>query len=139
VSAKHKILLVDDDKDFVDTIRTVLESGGYEVVAAYDGEACLEKAKTEAPDGIILDIMMRTLGDGMFVAQRLREDEATQKIPIIVVSAINRVPPYNLWPDEAWLPVDVFLEKPVEPEALLAEVRKVLGSPHSSSRSPSSE
>jgi len=63
MSAKHKILLVDDDKDFVDTIRTVLESSGYEVVAAYDGGGCLESAKAEAPDVIVLDIMMRTMGE----------------------------------------------------------------------------
>ena len=126
MSAKHKILLVDDDKDFVDTIRTVLESSGYEVVAAYDGQGCLESAKAEAPDVIVLDIMMRTVGDGMYVAQHLREDEATKGIPIIVVSSINRVPPYSLRPDEAWLPVDVFMEKPVEPEQLLEAVRNSL-------------
>lgn len=139
MSAKHKILLVDDDKDFVDTIRTVLESSGYEVVAAYDGQGCLERAKAEAPDVIVLDIMMRTIGDGMYVAQHLRQDEATRSIPIIVASGINRVPPYSLWPDEAWLPVDMFMEKPLDPEALLEEIRKILGGSRSKNPPPSAE
>jgi len=126
MSAKAKVLLVDDDRDLVETLRTVLEKGGYEVDAAYDGAQCLEKVKTEPPDLVVLDIMMRTMGDGMYVAQHLREGEATKHIPIIVASGINRVPPYNLWPDEAWLPVDVFLEKPVEPDRLLESVRNTL-------------
>lgn len=139
MSAKHKVLLVDDDKDLVEAMRTVLENDGYEIEAAYDGEQCLETVKAAPPDLIILDIMMRTMGDGMYVAQHLRQDEATRSIPIIVVSGINRVPPYSLWPDEAWLPVDVFMEKPVDPEALLEEVRKILGGSRSKTPPPSVE
>ncbi len=126
MSAKAKILLVDDDRDLVETLRTVLENNGYEVDAAHDGAQCLEKVEADPPDLVVLDIMMRTMGDGMYVAQHLRQDEATSNIPIIVVSGINRVPPYSLWPDEAWLPVDVFLEKPVEPDRLLESVRNSL-------------
>ena len=129
MSAKPKVLLVDDDKEFVESIRTVLESDGYEVIPAYDGGEGLGKAKTTDPDVIVLDIMMRTMGDGMYVAQDLRRDEAAKNIPIIVATGINAVPPYNLWPDEAWLPVDVFMEKPVLPGVLLEEVRKILGKP----------
>ena len=127
MSAKAKVLLVDDDRDLVEAMRTVLENDGYEVEAACDGAQCLEKVEAGPPDLIVLDIMMRTMGDGMYVAQHLRQDEATRSIPIIVVSGINRVPPYSLWPDEAWLPVDVFMEKPVEPEQLLEAVRNSLG------------
>jgi len=129
MSAKLKILLVDDDRDFVESVKTVLENDGYEVIPAYDGEEGLEKAKATEPDVIVLDIMMRSVGDGMHVAQDLRRNEATRGIPIIVVTSINAIPPYNLWPDEAWLPVDVFMEKPVLPGVLLEEVRKILGKP----------
>ena len=132
MNAKPKILLVDDDEDFVEANRIVLEADGYEVIAASDGEEGLGKARTSEPDLIVLDIMMRTMGDGMFVAQQLRKTEATRNIPIIVVTSINRVPPYSLWPDEAWLPVDVFIEKPVLPGVLLEEVRKKLGRPRTS-------
>ena len=126
MSAKAKVLLVDDDRDLVEAMRTVLENDGYEVEAAYDGAQCLETVKAGPPDLIVLDIMMRTMGDGMYVAQHLRQDEATRSIPIIVVSGINQVPPYSLWPDEAWLPVDVFMEKPVEPDGLLEAIRNSL-------------
>jgi len=126
MSAKAKVLLVDDDRDLVEAMRTVLENDGYEVEAAYDGAQCLEKVEAGPPDLIVLDIMMRTMGDGMYVAQHIRQDETTRSIPIIVISGINRVPPYSLWPDEAWLPVDVFMEKPVEPEQLLEAVRNSL-------------
>ena len=129
MSAKPKVLLVDDDEDFVEANRVVLEADGYEVIAASNGEEGLEKARTTEPDVVVLDIMMRTIGDGMYVAHDLRRDEATKNIPIIVVTGINAVPPYNLWPDEAWLPVDVFMEKPVLPGVLLEEVRKILGKP----------
>jgi len=126
MSDTPKILLVDDDTDLVDAVRTLLENAGYEVEAAYDGAQCLERVEAAPPDLIVLDIMMRSMGDGMYVAQHLRAGQATKHIPIIVASGINRVPPYNLWPDEAWLPVDAFLEKPVEPERLLEAVRTAL-------------
>jgi CheY-like chemotaxis protein len=138
MSANQKILLVDDDKDFVESIKIVLEDDGYEVIPAYDGEEGLEKAKRTDPDVIVLDIMMRTTGEGMYVAQDLRRDEATKNIPIIVVTAINAVPPYSLWKDEAWLPVDVFMEKPVLPGVLLEEVRKILGKPRTRTVHPNS-
>jgi len=138
MSANPKILLVDDDKDFVESIKTVLEHDDYEVIPAYDGEEGLEEAKRTAPDVIVLDIMMRTTGEGMYVAQHLRQDEATKNIPIIVVTSINAVPPYSLWKDEAWLPVDVFLEKPVLPGALLEEVRKILHKPRTGTAPPNS-
>ena len=138
MSAKHRILLVDDDPAFVDMNKAVLENNGYEVLTAQDGDECLEKVKTGKPDLIVLDIMMKTVGDGMFVAQTLRADETTKSIPIIVVSAVNQTPPFNIGPDEGWLPVDVFIEKPVAPDMLLDQVRRRLGeaSTHIEHRTP---
>jgi len=124
VNSKKKVLLVDDDADFVDLHKVVLEKNGYEVAVAYNGDQCKQKVKSDKPDVIVLDIMMASVGDGMFVAQDLRKDEVYKDIPIIVVTAVNQTPPFNIGPDEAWLPVDVFLEKPVEPERLLAEIEK---------------
>jgi len=128
-TGKKRILLVDDDADFVRMNKAVLEHDGYEVIVAYNGAECMEKAKACKPDLVILDIMMTTVGDGMFAAQNLRREEATREIPIIVVTSVNKTPPYNIGPDEAWMPVDVFIEKPVAPEVLLEEVRKKLGQP----------
>ena len=127
MGATKRVLLVDDDIDFVAIHKAVLENNGYQVAVAHDGAQCLQEVEAEKPDLIVLDIMMRTVGDGMFVAQGLRKDEATKDIPIIVVSAVNQVRPFNIGPDEGWLPVDVFVEKPILPEVLLDQVRKALG------------
>jgi len=129
MSDGKRVLLVDDDVDLVAMNRSVLEANGYEVVVAYDGEECLAKVAAEHPDVIILDIMMKTVGDGMFCAQHLRKDDATRHIPIIVLTSVNQVPPYNIGIDEGWLPVDVFIEKPASAEALLGHVRRALGVP----------
>jgi len=123
------ILLVDDDVDFVRMNKAVLEHGGYHVIVACNGAECMDKAKASKPDLILLDIMMTTVGDGMCAAQNLRREEATRGIPIIVVTSVNQTPPYNIGPDEAWMPVDLFMEKPVAPDVLLDEVRKTLGQP----------
>ncbi len=128
-TGKKTILLVDDDADFVRMNKAVLENGGYDVIVACNGTECMEKAKASKPNLIILDIMMATVGDGMFAAQELRREQATREIPIIVVTSVNKVPPYNIGLDEAWMPADVFIEKPVAPEVLLDEVRKKLGQP----------
>jgi len=127
MNARKKILVVDDDPDFAEVNKTVLEANGYQVTVAHDGEGCLAKARSDKPDLIILDLMMKTVGDGMFAAQALRQDEATRATPIIVVTGVNQVPPFNIGPHEGWLPVDVFIEKPALPEVLLEQVRRALG------------
>lgn len=127
MSAPKRVMVVDDDPDLVAIHRAVLEANGYEVVAADSGEDCMAKVKAELPDLIVLDIMMRTVGDGMFCAQELRRDEATRDIPIIVLTSVNQRPTFNIGIDEGWLPVDVFIEKPIAPEQLVAHVRKALG------------
>ena len=126
MSARKKIMLVDDDMDFVSLHKGILEDNGYEVIVAYNGGECREKLKGGHPDLIVLDIMMTSSGDGMYVAQDLRKDEATRDIPIIVLSSVNEVPAFNIGADDAWLPVDEFLEKPVASEQLLEQIKKLL-------------
>jgi len=127
MTARKNILVVDDDPDFVEINKTILETSGYQVAVAHDGQECLARARTDKPDLIILDIMMKTVGDGMFAAQALRQDQATKAIPIIVVTGVNQVPPFNIGPDDGWLPVDAFIEKPAVPQVLLEHVRRALG------------
>ena len=124
---KKKVLLVDDDADFVEMNKVVLENNGYEVMTAHCGAACEDKVKATRPDLVVLDIAMHGVGDGVFVAHGLRRDEATKDIPIIVVSCINRALPNEIGPDPERLPVDAFLEKPVAPDVLLAQVETLLG------------
>jgi two-component system alkaline phosphatase synthesis response regulator PhoP len=126
MSAKKRVLLVDDDLDFVAANKAVLENNGYEVAVAYDGKECLEKVRSDRPDVIILDVMMATRSDGFNVSRDLRNSEHTKSIPILMVTSINETVPYRFERDETWLPVDSFVEKPIEPQQLLEEVSRML-------------
>jgi len=126
MNAKKRVLLVDDDADFVEVNRAVLENSGYEVAVAYNGKECLEKVRAESPDVIILDVMMATHSEGFNVSRDLRNSEHTKNIPILMVTSINDTVPYKFERDDTWLPVDSFIEKPIEPQQLLEEVKKML-------------
>jgi two-component system alkaline phosphatase synthesis response regulator PhoP len=123
---KKKILVVDDDADFVEMNKLVLEKNGYEVMVAYNGKECLEKIELKKPDLILLDVMMTRKDEGFEVSRDLRNSEQTKNIPILMITSINNEVPYTFEPDETWLPVDDFIEKPVEPEQLLDKVSKML-------------
>ena len=120
--AEAKILVVDDEPEFVDVVQTVLEGSGYEVVTASSGEEGKQQALDEEPDLIILDVMMETDKAGFDAARWLRSEEATERIPIVMLTAVNQKYPFGFKEDDIWLPVDKFLEKPVSPDKLLEEV-----------------
>lgn len=122
----EKILLVDDEEDFVEMTGALLENNGYEVVAAYSGKEAREKALEVDPDLVILDVMMETEMAGFEAARWVRNQEEMDKTPIILLTAVNKKMDFTFGPDEGWLPVDSFLDKPVSPEKLLAEVEQKL-------------
>ncbi len=124
--AQKKLLLVDDDAEFVELNRIMLEQKGYEVFTACSGAECRKKILDIMPDLIVLDVMMETEQAGFEVARWLREQEATRNIPIIMLTAVNQEYPFHFGPDEVWLPVDEFLEKPVDSERLAAEITQKL-------------
>jgi CheY-like chemotaxis protein len=126
MNAKKNILVVDDDADFVEVNKLILEKNGYEVTAAYNGQECLDKLRVKKPDLIILDVMMTRSDEGFDISRDLRNSEQTKNIPILMVTSINDTVPFKFGPDETWLPVDDFLEKPVKPEQLLDEVSKMI-------------
>ena len=128
MSEKKKILVVDDDVDFVESISIVLEANGYDVGSANDGAAGLEKAKADRPDLMILDVMMATDSDGFETARKIPEAPELKGLPVIMVTGIRDAKhlSYGFQPDETWLPVDRLLEKPIDPDVLIAEVKKVL-------------
>ena len=123
-----RILLIDDDRDFVEALKSTLEIEGYEVITAHDGEIGFGMAAREKPDLIVLDVMMKTMTEGLRVARQLHSDDETRGIPVLMLSAIKDVMKLteNLRPDETNLPVSDFLEKPVTPTRLLDEIRKLL-------------
>jgi len=124
-----KILIVDDDTELVESVQAVLESKGYAVVTASNGEEGYKKAVSEKPNLMLLDVMMTTDNEGFAIARKLHENEATKHIPVIMVTGIKRVKhlPFSFEPDEDWLPVKAVLDKPVKPDDLLRHVEKVLG------------
>ena len=122
-----RILVVDDDPDFVEIIRTILLKEKYEVDTAANGDQALEKVRTEKPDLIILDIMMSTILDGVSVSQELREDPELRKIPLVMVSSIASTEHAEVFPTDEYLHVDRWLSKPVQPQDLLAAVRRFVG------------
>lgn len=123
------ILIIDDDADFIDSERTVLEGAGYEVAAATTPAEGVEKTKTLSPDLVILDVMMPSGYEGFEVARDIRETLGLRSLPVVLLTSLHaeKQVPYRFAPDENYLPVDVFLDKPATPEELLAVVRELLG------------
>ncbi len=121
-----KILIIDDDVDFSEAVSTLLEAKGYEVSAAPNGQEGVKKAKADAPDLIILDVMMTHRTEGFDVARMLAEDEKTKVIPVVLVSGIRKEMnlPFGFEPDNVWLPVKAVLEKPVKPDVLLKTIEE---------------
>jgi CheY-like chemotaxis protein len=128
---KKRILLVDDDVQFVDLVKTLLESVGYQVSYAYQPEKGMALAKETKPDLILLDIMFAGSPgpDGVELSRRLHQDPALKDIPVIILSGVKKAldMPVKLAPDEDWMPVKAFLEKPFKPDELLVEIEQVLG------------
>lgn len=125
---KGKILLVDDDADFILANRIVLEANQYEVIEAATREEGSRKAKEEKPDLIVLDVAMDMKDDGFYLTQTLRKDPETSKIPILMVTAIHQMTRHRFSPetDGEYLPVDQFIEKPIDPEDLLKKIDSYL-------------
>ncbi|MFN2244387.1 MAG: PleD family two-component system response regulator [Anaerolineae bacterium] len=132
MSAKTHILVIDDDVQLVDTVKTLLDSVGYEVSFAYQSEKGLELARETSPDLILLDIMFAGPPgpDGTEISRRLNEDPVLKDIPVIVLSGVQKAldMPVKLGPDDTYMPVEAFLEKPFKPNELLAIITKVLES-----------
>lgn len=125
----QKILIIDDDPEFVDATSNLLDAKGYNVVTAPDGKQGVAKAKDETPDLILLDVMMTTKSEGFDVAREMHEDEALKNIPIIMITGVRREMnlPFGFEPDSEWLPVKAVLEKPVKPEELLKHIDENIG------------
>jgi CheY-like chemotaxis protein len=131
--AKEKILIIDDDDDIVYTMRLPLEAAGYQVFRAASSEEGLQKVKKVHPNLILLDVMMDSTTAGFQVSLTLRSSDpaseyaAYRNIPILMITAIHTTTPLRFAPDKDYLPVDAFLEKPIDPKVLLDQVRKHLG------------
>jgi len=119
-----RILIVDDDPDIIEATRMYLENAGYEVTSASNPADGLRQIQSGPVDLLVLDIMMEEFDDGIAMAQDLRKNGFTQ--PILMMSSISAVTglPYDA--NEAVLPVNAFVQKPVTPSVLVEKVRALL-------------
>lgn len=124
---KAKILLIDDDPDFVAVTKLVLESRPYQVITAFSGDEGLKKARDESPDLIILDIIM-PLKDGFMVCEQLKRDPELGKIPVLMLTAFSeKVGETTLALSQGLsLAAEDFIDKPVSPAELLIRVERLL-------------
>lgn len=123
-----KILIVDDDADFTEATKNVLESKGFEVFSASNSAEGFKKMKENIPDLLLLDVMMTTKDEGFEFSRKISKDNMLSKVPVIMITGIRKEMnlPFGFEADKDWLPVKIVLEKPIKPELLLSEVNKIL-------------
>jgi two-component system, OmpR family, alkaline phosphatase synthesis response regulator PhoP len=127
----NDILIIDDDRDLVQSIRIVLESRNYTVRTAHSGKEGYQKIETQLPDLIILDVMMTTDTEGFDLAFRLRNQERYRDVPILMLTSFTRKmaqegsEKFQHIMGEEW-PVTQFMEKPVDPDVLLKAVAELI-------------
>lgn len=124
-----KILIVDDDTDITDSLKVILEDQRFSVATASDRVKGMEKFKAESPDLVILDVMMDTWQDGFEMAREIKSEPEFKDIPILMLTGVqdkSGIDFKSTAGDPTWLPVDGFLDKPVDAEVLIAEVEKLL-------------
>jgi len=128
MSVKKKILLIDDDKDFLFATKLILEKGGYEVFLAEDGKSGVDMWKSVTPDLAIIDMMMETWGEGFSVLKKIRATDTGKDTPLFMLSAVDLQGPYQSFePPPEFPKVNRVLHKPVKADDLLGYIAQALG------------
>ena len=124
-----RLLIIDDDPDFVEGIKNILEGAGYAVEAIYNPKDGLEALQTNPPDLLLLDIMMGRGAEGVMLARKMRKDPKLREVPVLIITGMREQIAF-LFPGEpvhpGFVQVDELVEKPVEPELLLDRVSALL-------------
>ena len=127
---RTKILIIDDDPSFLEICSAILEESDYQVDTASSSKEGLEKLVSQRPDLLLLDIMMATMDEGLNFATSMRQNKNLSKIPIMIVSAQSDAEKgYQRSVDKEmdWITADIFMEKPINPQDLLHNVRLLIG------------
>jgi CheY-like chemotaxis protein len=132
-TTSKRVLLVDDDIDFITVNKMALEAAGYAVATAYNGKDGLRLALEGGFDAAVLDVIMTTPDEGFELARSLRKDPRTKKLPLIMLTSVNAVAESKGFVfrisdrdrDDMWLPVDKFVDKPIKADRLIALVREL--------------
>jgi CheY-like chemotaxis protein len=119
-----KILIVDDDPDFLLVCHTVLEEAGYQVMEAANGRIALDKMREEKPDLVLLDVMMSSILEGVDVSKEMESDPDLQDVPIVMVSSIATTEYASDFPDDEPIPIEAWISKPIQPTVLLRTVAR---------------
>jgi Lrp/AsnC family transcriptional regulator for asnA, asnC and gidA len=120
------ILVIDDDPDFVEFCHMVLEPSGYRVISAANGEQGLQAMRQEQPDLVILDVMMSGILDGLHASMQMKAERGLKHTPVLMISSITSSDYAAMFPTDEYVPVENFISKPVNPEHLLQEVRRLV-------------
>lgn len=129
MSSSYKLLVIDDDPDFVEGIKSILEGAGYAVDVAYNPKDGLQALQTKPYDLLLLDIMMGRGAEGVMLARKIRKDPRLREIPVLIITGIREQIAF-LFPGgpahPRFVAVDELVEKPVEPQLLLDRVSALL-------------
>lgn len=129
MTEKKKILIIDDDKDYGEALKIVLENSGYEVHHILNIREGRKFVEEEQPNLIILDVMMDKHTDGFDLCYDLKHDENCKKIPIMMVTAVTDKTGFKFSPetDGEYLQADEYVSKPIPVPELLSRVNKMIG------------
>ncbi len=123
------ILIIDDDPDFVEVTKVILETKQYDVKVAYNPEEGFAKLEEETPDALILDVMMGKGAEGFIFARKIRKDPRFEKMPILMLTSMREQTGFD-FPGERihskFLPVDDYLEKGADPQVLLDKIENII-------------
>ena len=127
---RKKILIIDDDPSFLEICSAILEESDYQVETASSSKEGLEKLVSQRPDLLLLDIMMAAMDEGLNFATSMKQSEHLSKIPIMIVSAqpdAEKGYQRSIDQEMDWISAEMFMEKPINPQDLLHNVRLLIG------------
>lgn len=122
-----KILVIDDDRDYIKITRMILQSGGYDVITAASGEEGLRVMRLERPNLIILDVMMTYILEGLDIRRQIAADPSLKDIPVIMSTSLTGERVQRSLPSDEYVPDSAWLHKPIDPDKLLEQVKKAIG------------
>ena len=122
-----RILIVDDDPDFLLICSTVLKEAGYEVMEAADGQTALNLMRQDRPDLVLLDVMMSSILEGVDVSKEMEADPDLGEVPVVMVSSIATTEYASDFPDDEPIPIEAWISKPIQPAILLRTIERFVG------------
>ena len=136
---RAKILVIDDDVEFLDLVQTWLRNAGYEALAAEDGAAGLRRVFSSRPDLVLLDVMMGWVLEGVSVSREMVRQKELQRIPIIMVTSIRDSEYRGFFPQDEYLHINSWLDKPCAPSELVSQIEATLAGREKYRKPPSGD